>query len=89
MTIKADSTSESSVHSPLQNGDINGPLSPTPQLKTPTFSVSSTVIILINLSLGISKETGFDWNLTLVNFCYIIKEMFHACFCNLKGQFSA
>ncbi|XP_048734927.2 uncharacterized protein LOC125650577 [Ostrea edulis] len=38
LTIRADSTSDTSLHSPLPNGDVNGPLSPTPQLKTPTFS---------------------------------------------------
>lgn len=39
LTIKSDSSSESSLHSPMPNGDINGPISPTPQLKTPTFNV--------------------------------------------------
>lgn len=39
LTIRSDSSSESSLHSPMPNGDINGPISPTPQLKTPTFNV--------------------------------------------------
>lgn len=38
LTIRSDSSSESSLHSPMPNGDINGPISPTPQLKTPTFN---------------------------------------------------
>jgi hypothetical protein len=40
LTLRTDSNSDASLHSPLPNGDVNGPLSPTPQLKTPTFSVS-------------------------------------------------
>ncbi|XP_061172833.1 uncharacterized protein LOC133182124 [Saccostrea echinata] len=38
LTIRADSASDTSLQSPVPNGDVNGPLSPTPQLKTPTFT---------------------------------------------------